>query len=91
MVKSFLRCCIYLANFSYWSKFDANILTAFGAITIFVSKGFDQKSRNGKDPVGVLSNIQKLWQVNITNFGMLFSHEKLLNAAKCQVYSLYCF
>ena len=50
MVKSFLRCCIYLVKFSYWSKFDANILTASGAITIFVSKGFDQKSRNGKDP-----------------------------------------
>ena len=41
MVKSFLRCCIYLVKFSYWSKFDANILTASGAITIFVSKGFD--------------------------------------------------
>ena len=61
MVKSFWRCCIYLVKFIYWYKFDANLLTACGAITNFVSKRFDQKSRNGKDPPSEFCPISKNW------------------------------
>ena len=36
--------------------------------------------------VWVLSNVWRLWQVRDTKFGANVSNEKLINAAKCQVY-----
>ena len=35
-------------KFSYWSRFHVNIITGSGVITIFVYRGFDQKSGNWK-------------------------------------------
>ena len=55
----------------------------------FPSLGMDQKSRNIL--VWVLPNLWRLVQVRDIRFGTNVSHEMLLNAAKCQAYSFYCF
>ena len=75
----------------YWSKFHTNTITGCGDMTIFVYSWFDQKLRNWKYPVWVLSNIWRLVQVRDTKFGMNAPNEKLLNVAKCKVYSFYLF
>ena len=42
-------------------------------------------------PVRVLLNIWRLEQARVTKFDMNVSNKIILNAAKCQDYSLYCF
>ena len=53
------------------------------------SKWLKQALRNTH--IKVLPNIWGLGQVRDTKFGTNVSNEKLLNAAKCQGYSFYCF
>ena len=53
-------------NFSYWSKFLLDIITGYRVLTIFVYKGFDQKSGNRKFlrlNFGVSCNIFTNWKV----------------------------
>ena len=50
-----------------------------------------QKSRNLKYSRLNFANIWRLRKVRVTNFHMIASDKKLLNAAKCQGRSFYCF
>ena len=45
----------------------------------------------GNTPAYVLQNIWRLTRVRDTKFGTNVSNEMLLNDAKCQDYSFYCF
>ena len=45
----------------------------------------------GNTPVCVLPDIWRLERVRDTKFGTNISNEMLLNAAKCQGHSFYCF
>ena len=74
----FLRCRIHLVKFSYWFKFHAN-------------RGLTRNLEIGNKPVWVLPNIWWVGQIRDTKFGVNVSNEKLLNAAKCQGNSFYCF
>ena len=78
-VKFFWRFFLFLVKFSCWSKFHVNIITDSGIITIFFIT-----------PVWVLPNIWRLGQV-MDKFGTNVSNKILLNAAKFQGYSSYCF
>ena len=40
----FLVFCVFLVNFSYWSKFHVNIITGSGVMTIFCYKGLSRNS-----------------------------------------------
>ena len=84
IVKLFLRCFVYLAKLSYWSKFHVNIITGSRVMTIFFYQGLTKNLEIKNTTVWVLSNIWRLGQVRDTN-------ETLLNAAKCQGYSFYHF
>ena len=81
----------FLVKLSYWFKFHANIITGSGVMTIFVYKGLTRNPEIGNTPVLVLPNVWRLGQVRDTRFCRNASDEKLLNAAKCQVYSFHCF
>ena len=74
----FLRCRIHLVKFSYWFKFHAN-------------RGLTRNLEIGNKPIWVLPNIWWVGQIRDTKFGANVSNEKLLNAAKCQGNSFYCF
>ena len=58
---------------------------------IFFYKELTRNPEIRNTPVGVLPNNWRLGQVRNTNFSANVSNEKLLNAAKCQVYSFYGF
>ena len=60
-------------------------------MVIFVYKGLTRNLEIGNTPVWVSSNIWRMGQVRDTKFGTIASEEKLLNAEKCQVYSIYRF
>ena len=90
-VNFFWRCRVSLVKFNYWSKLHGNISTGSEVMTIFVYKGLNRNPEIGNIPVWVLPNIWRLGQVRDTKFSANVSSEKLLNAAKCQGYSLYRF
>ena len=90
-VKFFWRCFVSLVKFSYWSKFHVNIITGSGIMTIFFYKGLTRNPEIGNTPVRVLPNIWRLGRVMDTKFRMNVSNRMLLNAAKFQGYSFYCF
>ena len=52
-------------------------------MTIFIYKGFQQKSAYRKYSILSLSNICRLAQFRDTKFGTNVSNEKLPNAEKC--------
>ena len=54
----------------------------------FFNKELTRNPEIWNTPVWVLSNIWRLGQVGDTKFGMNIFNKKLLDAAKCQVYSL---
>ena len=64
--------------FSYWFKFH-------------FYKRLTRNLEITNTPVWVLPNTWRLGQVRDTKFGTNVSNKSLLNAAKCQVYSFYCF
>ena len=90
-VKFFWRCFVSLVKFSYWSKFHVNIITGSGIMTIFFYKGLTRNLEIGNTPVWVLPNIWRLGPVMDTKFGKNVSNRMILNAAKFQGYSFYCF
>ena len=90
-VKFFWRCFVSLVKFSYWSKFHVNIITGSGIMTIFFYKGLTRNPEIGNTPVWVLPNIWRLGWVMDTKFDTNVSNRMLLNVAKFQVYSFYCF
>ena len=87
----FWRCFVSHVKFSYWSKFHVNIITGPGVMTIFFYKGLTRNPEIGNTPIWVLPNIWRLGWIRDTKFGTNISNEMLLNAAKCQGYSLYRF
>ena len=91
IVKFFWRCFVSLANFSYWSKFHANIITGSGIMTIFFYKGLTRNTEIENTPVWVLPNIWRQGQVMYVKFGTNISNRMLLNAAKYQGCSFYRF
>ena len=87
----FLRCFVTFVKFSYWSKFYVNIITGSEVMTFSFYKGLTRNLEIRNTPVWVLSNIWKLGKVKNTKFGRNISNEILLNAAKCQGCTFYCF
>ena len=77
-----------MVKFSYWSKFHVNIITGSGIMTIFFYKRLARNPEIGNTPVSVLPNTWRLGQVRGTRFGTNVFNKLLLNAAKCQGYSL---
>ena len=80
-----------LFKFSYWSKFDVNIINGSGVMTIFFYKGLTGNPEIGNTPVWVLANIWSWRQGKDTKYGTNVSNKMLLNATKCQGYSFYRF
>ena len=91
IVKFFWRCFVSLVKFSYWTKFDVNIITGSGVMTIFFYRGFTRNLEIWNTPIWVLPNISRLGQVRDTKLGTNVSYKRLLNTAKCQGYSFYSF
>ena len=60
-------------------------------MTIFFYKGLTRNPEIGNTPFWFLPNIWRLKQAMDTRFGMNVSNKMLLNAAKFQGYSFYCF
>ena len=89
--KLFWRCFVCLVNFSYWSKFHVNIITASGVMTIFYYKGLTRNPETGNTPVRLLLNICILRGVRDTKCCTSVSNKTWLNAAKCQGYKFYRF
>ena len=90
-VKIFWRGLVSLVSFSYWSKFNVNIITGSGIMTIFYYKGLNRNPEIWNTPVWVLPNIWRLRWVMDTKFGANVSNRMLLNTAKIQGYSFYRF
>ena len=78
----FLWCCfVSLVNFSYWPKFDVNIITSSGIMKIFFNKGLTRNPEIGNTLVGVLPNIWRLEQDMGTKFVSLIQcHWMLQNS-----------
>ena len=91
IVKTFWRGFVSLVISSYWSKFQVNIITGSGIMTIFFYKGLARNPEIGNTPVWVLPNIWRLGRVMDTKFGTNVSNRMLLNAVKFQGYSFYRF
>ena len=60
-------------------------------MTIFVYQGMTRNAEIRKTLFEFLPKIWRLGQVRDTKFGKNVSDKMLLNAAKCQGYSFYCF
>ena len=86
--QNFRGCRVSLVKFSYWSEVHVNIITGSGVMTIIVYKGLIKNPKIGNTPGWGLPNIWRLGQVRDTKFGTNVSNKKLLNAPKCQGYSL---
>ena len=91
IVKFFWHCFVSLVKFSYWSKFHVSIITGSGVMTIFFYKRLTRNPVIRNTPVWVLPDIWRLGWVTDTKFGTIVWNKILLNAAKCQGYSLYRF
>ena len=92
IIVKFFRCCfVSLVKFSYWSKFDVNIITGSGIMTIFIYKELTSNPEIGNTPVLVLPNIWRRGLVMDTNFGTNVSNRMLSNDAKCHGSSFYRF
>ena len=89
--KFFWRCLVSVVKFSCWFKFDVNIFTGSGIMTIFFYKGLPRNPEIGNTTVWVLPNIWRLGRVVDTKFGIDVSNKMLLNVAKFQGYSFYHF
>ena len=82
IVKFFSRCFVSLVNLSFWSKFNVNIITGSGVMTIFLYKWLTKNPEIGNTPVPVFPNIWRLEPVRDTKLGTDVSNEMLLQATK---------
>ena len=82
---------VSLVNFNYWSKFQVNIITGSGVMTISFYKRLTRNPEIRNTPVWVFVNIWSLRYVRNTKFGTNISNKILLNTAKCQSCSFYRF
>ena len=82
---------LYLSRLVTGSSFHVNIITGSRIMTIFIYKGMTRNREIRNTPIWVLPNICRLSWVSDTKCGTNVSNEKLLNAKKCQGYSLYRF
>ena len=73
------------------SKFHVNIIIGSWVMAIYFYKGLTRNPETGNTLIWVLPNIWRLRQVRNTKFGTNVSYKMLLNAAKCQGHSFYCF
>ena len=90
MTSSSIFCYIVFVSlvlFSYCFKFDVNIITGSGVMTVFFCKGLTSNWESQNTPLWVLPNIRRLGRVRNTKFGMNISDKMLLNASKRQGYS----
>ena len=78
---------VSLVLFSYCFKFDVNIITGSGVMTVFFCKGLTSNWEIQNTLVWVLHNTRRLGRVRNTKFGMNISDKMLLNASKWQGYS----
>ena len=78
---------VSLVKFSYWSKFQVNIITGPEIMTICFYKGLTRNQEIRNTLVWLLPNIQRLGWVKITKLSTNVSSRMLLNAAKCNGYS----
>ena len=74
----FWRCFVSLVKFSYWSKFQVNIITGSGIMTISLYKGLNRNPEIANTPVWVLPNIWRLEPVTNTKVGKNVSNKNLL-------------
>ena len=90
-LRIFWRYFVSLVNFSYLYKFHVNIISGSGIMTILFYKGLTRNPEIGNTSLWILPNSWRLGQVRDKKFSMNVSNKILLNAAKCQGYSFYCF
>ena len=86
-----LSCFVSLVKFSYWSKFQINIITGSRVMTIYFHEGLIRNPEIGSNPVWFLLNIWRLGRVRDTKLSMYVSNKILLNSTKCQGHSFYYF
>ena len=73
IVNFFWWSCVSLIKFSCWSKFLVNVIIGFGVMTIFLYKGFDQKSGNWKYPPSEVCTITgDCGKLEIPNLAWMF-------------------
>ena len=87
----FWLCVVSLVSFSYWSKFEVNIITGSGIMTIFFYKGLTGNPEIGNTPVWFLPNIWRLGQVRDTKFGTKVSKYRSLKKLLQGVLQVYLF
>ena len=88
----FFWCCfVSFVEFSYWSKFNVNIITGSGVMTIPVYKWLTRNLEFRNTPVWVFPNSWRLGAVEKTKFATKVSNKMLLNAEKCHCYSFHRF
>ena len=87
----FWRCFVWLVRFSYWSKFQVNVITGSGIMAIFFYERLTRNTEVGNNPVWILPNIWRLDWVMNTKLDTKVYNRMLLNAAKFQDYNFYCF
>ena len=89
--EKFLKIFVSPVKFSYWCDFNVNIITGSGVMTISFYKGLTWNPQIRNTLVWVFSSIWRLSRVRDTKLGTNVFNKMLLNAAKCQGYSLYNF
>ena len=77
--------------FNYWSNFHVNIIAGSGVMANFFYKGLTRNLGIRNTPAEFCPISGGLGQVGDTKFGRNVPKKMLLNAAKCQGYSFYCF
>ena len=82
----FWRCHVFLS-----SLVTGLSVMSISLLAIFVYKGLTKNSKIRNTVVWVLSHIWGLGWVMDAKFGTNVFNKSLLNAAKCQDYSFYCF
>ena len=90
IVEFFWRCRVPLVKFSYGPNFMSISSLVLKSWQFSISEIY-QKSGNLKYSRLNFANIWRLRKVRVTNFYMIASDKKSLNAAKCQGCSFYCF
>ena len=73
-VKCFWRWFVSLVKFSCWSKFNVNIITGSGTMSISFYKGLTRNLEIGNTPVWVLPNIidwSELWIPNLVRMSLI--------------------
>ena len=90
-LSNFLMLLCFFCHFGYWFKFYVNIIAGSWITAIFLYKGLTRNAEIENPTICVLSNIWRLGQVRDGKFGKNVSNKMLLNAARCQGCSIWCF